>query len=169
MTSSLVAGSFCRLRLAPLQPPRLGHDWMNKKLTFFAAAFFATAAMSIAISESEALVDREKAVWNAFRDKKVNELKKLVSTDVSAVYPDGIYNFQQRLDGMSKMTMTSFAVGNFNVSMLSADLAMISYKAKVKNADGSSSELNCGTVWKMQNGEWKAIFHADMPAGPPAK
>jgi len=135
---------------------------MNKKLICFAAAFFATVAISIAISESEALVDREKAVWNAFRDKNVNEVKKLVSTDLMAVYPDGIYNFEQRLGEMPKMRMKSFTLGNFNVSMLSNDLAMISYKARVQNTDGSASELNCGTVWKMQNGEWKAVFHADM-------
>jgi hypothetical protein len=137
---------------------------MNRRFASVIAALLATASIAMAVSESEMLVAREKAVWSAFRDKNANEVKKLVSTDVIAVYPDGIYNFQQRLDGMSKMTMKSFSLGNFNVSMLSADVAMISYKAKVENTDGSSSELNCGTVWKMQNGEWKAVFHSDMKA-----
>jgi hypothetical protein len=92
--------------------------------------------------------------------------KELISIDVVAVYPDGIYNFQQRLDGMSKMTLKSFSLGNFNVSMVSNDVAIVSYRAKVQNQDGSSAELNRGTVWNLRNGEWKAVFHADMAAAP---
>ena len=112
------------------------------------------------------LVERENAVWNAFKNKNAAEVWKLVSTDLVAVYPDGIYTFEMRLNSMSKVTMKSFALGHFNVSMLSNDLAIVSYKAKVENEDGSARELNCGTVWRMQNGDWKAVFHSDMPARP---
>ena len=139
---------------------------MKKYFAYPIVFLFATTMIAMAISESEALVVRETAVWNAFKDKNADEVKKLISTDVVAVYPDGIYNFQQRLDGMSKMTMKSFSLGNFNVSMVSNDVAIVSYKAKVQNQDGSTAELNCGTVWNLRNGEWKAVFHADMAAAP---
>jgi hypothetical protein len=69
---------------------------MNRRFASVIAALLATASIAMAVSESEMLVAREKAVWSAFRDKNANEVKKLVSTDVIAVYPDGIYNFQQR-------------------------------------------------------------------------
>ena len=121
---------------------------------------------SIAAPTKDEIVAQEKAIWNAFNDRNVDQVKKLISTDVLTVYPDGIYNFQQRLDGMSKMTMKSFSLSDFNVSMPSGDVAVISYKAKVGNKDGSSAELNCGTVWNLKNGEWKAVFHSDMPAQP---
>ena len=124
---------------------------------------FATIAVSMAVPESEALVARENAVWNAFKNKDAAEVKKLVSTDLVAVYPDGIYNFEQRLDGMLEMTMTSFSLSDFSLTTPSENVAVLSYKAKVVNKDGSSSELNCGTVWNLRNGEWKAVFHADMP------
>ena len=134
-----------------------------KRSSAYAIVFlFAAIPIALATSESETLVARETAVWNAFKNKNADEVKKLVSTDVVAVYSDGIYNFQQRLDGMSKMTMKSFSLGNFNVSMVSNDVAIVSYKAKVQNQDGSSAELNCGTVWNLKNGEWKAVFHSDM-------
>jgi len=139
---------------------------MKKYFAYPIVFLFATTMIAMAISESEALVVRETAVWNAFKDKNADEVKKLISTDVVAVYPDGIYNFQQRLDGMSKMTMKSFSLGNFNVSMVSNDVAIVSYKAKVQNQGASSAELNCGTVWNLRNGEWKAVFHADMAAAP---
>ena len=125
---------------------------------------FVVACSCFAISEREMLVERENAVWKAFRDKNAAEVKKLASPDLIAVFPDGIYSFQQRLDGIAKISMKSFSLGNFNVSMLGNDLAIVSYKARVENADGSSSELNCGTVWNLKNGEWKAVFHTDMKA-----
>ena len=112
---------------------------MEKYFAYPIVFLFATTMIAMAISESEALVVRETAVWNAFKDKNADEVKKLISTDVVAVYPDGIYNFQQRLDGMSKMTMKSFSLGNFNVSMVSNDVAIVSYKAKVQNQDASSA------------------------------
>ena len=123
-----------------------------------------TAAVSMAAPNKDEFIARENAVWTAFKDKNVEQMQKLVSTDVVAVYPDGIYNFQQRLDGMSKMTMKSFSLNDFNVSMPDANIAIISYKAKVENKDGGSSDLNCATVWNLKNGEWKAVFHSDMKA-----
>ena len=136
-------------------------------LKLFACALIALIAivdLANAAPDKEAIIAKEKAVWEAFRDKNVDQVKKLISTDVVAVYPDGIYNFQQRLDGMSKMTMQSFSLSDFNVVMPDANIATISYKAKVENKDGGSSDLNCATVWNLKNGEWKAVFHSDMPA-----
>src|SRR2546428_7286318 len=104
---------------------------MKKLLPYTIMAFLAMIGVSIAAPDKEVIIAKEKAVWQAFRDKNVDEVKKLISTDVVAVYPDGIYNFQQRLDGMSKMTMQSFSLSDFNVSMPDANIAVISYKAKV--------------------------------------
>ena len=137
---------------------------MRKHFVFLAALSFAAAASSFAAPDKDAIVFKEKAVWNAFNNRNADEVKKLVSTDVVTVYPDGIYNFQQRLDGMSKMTMKSFSLSDFNLSTPSDQVAIISYKAKVENKDGSSSDLNCATVWNFKNGEWKAVFHTDMRA-----
>ena len=132
------------------------------------ATVIATVAPSFAAPTNEEFIAREKAVWNAFKDKNADEVKKLVSTDVAAVYPDGIYNFQQRLDSMSKIEMKSFSLSGFTISIPSEDVAIISYKAKVEGKDGAS-DLNCGTVWNLKNGQWKAVFHSDMRADASAK
>src|SRR2546421_5743323 len=138
-------------------------------LKLFACALIALIAivdLANAAPDREAIIAKEKAVWNAFNDRNADEVKKLISSDVITVYPDGIYNFQQRLDGMSKMTMKSFALRDFNLSTPTDDVAIISYKAKVENKDGGSSDLNCATVWLFKNGEWRAVFHSDMKAAP---
>ena len=137
---------------------------MNTSQIFSTLVFLVIANLAMAAPDKETIIAQERAVWNAFNDRNVDQVKKLISTDVITVYPDGIYNFQQRLDGMSKMTMTSFSLSDFNLSTPSDDVAIVAYKAKVGSKDGSSSDLNCATVWKLKNGEWKAVFHSDMKA-----
>jgi hypothetical protein len=89
-----------------------------------------------------------------------------------AVYADGICNLQKELDRMPKMEMKSFALSDFSLVMTDADTAVVTYKAKVDGtAEGKdiSGDYNAGSVWRMKNGEWRAIFHSDMKEEPAAK
>ena len=145
---------------------------MKKYLTCAVIAFFATIAISTAAPDKDAIIANEKAAWQAFKDKKADDFKKLVSADMVAVYADGIMNMQAELDAMSKRDMKSFSLSDFKVVMTDADTAMIAYKAKVEISMGGKSEsgnYNCGSVWRMKNGAWQAIFHADMKEAKAAK
>jgi hypothetical protein len=140
---------------------------MKKYITYTIVAFFASLTLAIAGANDDAIIAKEKAAWQAFKDKKADDFKKLVSADLVAVYADGIMNMQDELDVMKKRDMKSFSLSDFKVVMPDADTAMISYKAKVESStDGKddSGNYNCGSVWQMKKGEWKAIFHADMKA-----
>jgi hypothetical protein len=140
---------------------------MKKYTTYLIAAFFATITLAIAGANDDAIIAKEKAAWQAFKDKKADDFKKLVSADLVAVYADGVMNMQAELDTMKKRDMKSFSLSDFKVVMTNADTAMISYKAKVESStDGKddSGDYNCGSVWQKKGGEWQAIFHADMKA-----
>jgi hypothetical protein len=140
---------------------------MKKYTTYVIAAFFATITLAVAGANDDALIAKEKAAWQAFKDKKADDFKKLVSSDLVAVYADGIMNMQAELDAMKKRDMKSFSLSDFKVVMPNADTAMISYKAKVESStDGKddSGNYNCGSVWQKKGGEWQAIFHSDMKA-----
>ena len=65
---------------------------------------------SLAAPDQEAIIAKEKAVWQAFKDKKVDDLRRLLSPDVVSVYADGIVNMQERLGDMSKNDMKAFSV-----------------------------------------------------------
>lgn len=136
---------------------------IKRDLALVVGVFISTIAVSMAaVPDNEAIIAKEKAVWQSFKQKDADAVKKLLSPDVVAVYPDGIYNFQQRLDSRSKIDMKSFSLSDFNVSMPAADTVIISYKAKVEGKD--IADYNCGTVWSLKNGEWRAVFHSDMKA-----
>ena len=144
---------------------------MKKYITYAMTVLFATIAVSIAAPDKAAIEAKEKAAWQAFKDKKADDFKKLVSADVVAVYADRILNMQKELDAMTKTDMKSFSLSDFNVVATDADTAIVSYKAKVESTSegkDNSGDYNCGSIWQMKNGKWQAIFHADMKAEKPA-
>ena len=140
---------------------------MKKYITYAMTVLFATIAVSIAAPDKAAIEAKEKAAWQAFKDKKADDFKKLVSADLVAVYSDGIFDMQKELDGMTKTDMKSFSLSDFNVVMTDANTAIVSYKATVESTSegkDNSGNYNCGSIWQMKKGQWQAIFHSDMKA-----
>src|SRR5204862_1064493 len=94
-------------------------------------------AVATAAPDKEAIITKEKAAWQAFKDKKADDFKKVVSADMLAVYDSGIFNMAKEMDTMTKMNMKSFNLSDFNVTFPDPETAMISYKAKI---DGTMEE-----------------------------
>jgi len=143
---------------------------MNKRIIYITTALLATIAISFAApDDKEAIISKEKAAWHAFKDKKADDFKKLLSPDLESVYADGMHNLQQELDSMSKTDLKSFDLSDFNVVFPNKKTAIITYKAKIEaTTDGKdvSGTYNVGSVWHTANGEWVAIFHTDMKVAP---
>ena len=139
---------------------------MKKLITYITTALLATIAISFAAPDNkDAIISREKAAWQAFKDKKADEFKKLLSTDLVTVYADGTHNLQQELDGMSKTDMKSFDLSDFNVVFPNPKTAIITYKAQIEaTSDGKdvSGTYNVGSVWHKAKDQWIGIFHTDM-------
>jgi hypothetical protein len=144
---------------------------MKKLITYTVTALLATIAISFAApNDKDAIISKEKAAWQAFKDKKTDEFKKLLSTDLVTVYADGMHNLQQELDGMSKTEMKSFDLSDFNVVFPNKKTAIITYKAKIEaTADGKdvSGTYNVGSVWHTADGQWIGIFHTDSKMAVP--
>jgi hypothetical protein len=146
---------------------------MKKLIAYTVTAFLATMAISFAApdNDKETIISREKAAWQAFKDKKADEFKKLLSTDLVSVYADGMHNLQQEVDSMSKTDMKSFDLSDFNVVFPNKKTAIITYKAKIEATVGGkdvSGTYNVGSVWHTANGQWVGIFHTDSKVPPPS-
>jgi hypothetical protein len=138
---------------------------MRKYITYAMTAFFAMIAVSIAAPDKAALEAKEKAAWQAFKDKKADEFKKVVSADFIGVYAEGVSNMKKEMDDMQKWDMKSFAISDYNVVSAGADTTISSYKVTVEGTyDGkdASGTYNAGSVWKKHSGEWQAIFHTNV-------
>ena len=144
---------------------------MKKYITYAVTAFFATIAVSIAAPGKDMMMAKENAAWQAFKDKKSDDFKKLLSADMMAVYSDGIQTLQNELDTMQKWDMKSFTISDYKVTAAGSDTVVTTYKVKVEGTvDGkdASGNYNAGSVWKNEKGEWRAIFHTNIKEEKPA-
>jgi hypothetical protein len=144
---------------------------MKKYITYAMTAFFATIAVSIAAPDKAAIEAKEKAAWQAFKDKKADDFKKVVDKDIRAVYAEGISNMKKELEDMQKWDMKSFAISDFDSFTDEPDVIVTTYTVKVEGTyDGKdmSGTYNAGSVWKKEKGTWMAIFHTNMKEEKPA-
>ena len=127
-----------------------------------------------ATTEEDTIREKEKAAWQAFKDKKPDDFKKVISSNLMAVYADGISDMQGELADMQKWDMKSFAISDYKVTSSGSDTAVTTYKVRVEGTHegkDQSGTYNAASVWKKQKGEWQAIFHTNVKeeaAGTPA-
>jgi hypothetical protein len=138
---------------------------MKKYTSYSLIAFFAIAAVAFAAPDKAAIEAKENAAWQAFKDKKVDDFKKVVDKDIRCVYSDGVSNMQKELDDMKKWDMKSFTISDFTAFSDEKDIMVTTYTVKVEGTNegkDASGTYNAGSVWKLENGKWLAIFHTNM-------
>ena len=134
-------------------------------ITAAAVALLATVANSTAATDEDAIMEKEKAAWQAFKDKKPDDFKKVVSPNLMAVYAEGISDMQKELADMQKWDMKSFAISDYKVTSDGPGIVVATYKVKVEgtyNGTDQSGTYNAASVWKKKNGQWQAIFHTNI-------
>ena len=141
---------------------------MKKYFSIAVTVRFASIALSIAATpDKDAIMAKEKEAWQAFKDKNADAFQKLVDKDFRGVYAEGVVNLQQELDELKKSDMKSFAISDFTSFSDEPDVIVTTYKCTMKGSNGgkdTSGTYNCGTVWKMENNVWMAIFHTNIKA-----
>jgi hypothetical protein len=145
---------------------------MKKIIAYTMTALLATVVVSMAAPNKEAVIAKEKEAWQAFKDKKPDEFKKLISAHLMAVYSDGMNDLQKELDTMAKTEMKSFDLTDFNVVFPDPATAIITYKATVEATQEGKDvggTYNAGSVWRLVNGKWWGIFHAEAKVEPAEK
>ncbi len=129
-------------------------------------ALLATVAISNAAPPDKAAMEaKEKAAWQAFKDKNEASFKKVVDKDFRGVYANGVFNMQKELDDMKKWDMKSFEISDYDMFSDEKDVVVATYTVKIEGTiDGkdASGTYNAGSVWKQENGTWMAIFHTNV-------
>lgn len=138
---------------------------MKSLITYTMVALLAAAAISTAATNDDEMLEKEKAAWQAFKDKKPDDFKKVVSANVIAVYAEGFSDMQKELADMQKWDMKSFAISDYKVTAAGSDTVLTTYKVVVEGTyDGKdqSGTYDAASVWKKDTGDWQAIFHTNI-------
>ena len=142
---------------------------MKKYASYTIIVLLATLAISTAASNEDMMQEKEKAAWQAFKDKKADDFKKLVSANVVAVYAEGMSDMQKELADMQKWDMKSFAISDYKVTSAGPDTYVTTYKVAVEGTyDGKdqTGTYNAASIWKKSKGGWQAIFHTNVKQAP---
>jgi len=138
---------------------------MKKSLSSIVAVLLATVAVSFAGPDKAAIEAKEKAAWQSFKDKNADAFKKVVDKDIKCVYADGMSDMSKELADMTKWDIKSFEVSDFSAFSDEKDVMVTTYTVKVDatmEGKDMSGTYNAGSVWKMENGQWLAIFHTNV-------
>src|SRR5947208_8632010 len=153
------------------QPQR--KDIMKTNMTYTMVALFATITFSVAATPDKSTMEaKEKSACQAFKDKNSDAFKKVVDKDIRCVYANRLSNMQNELADMQKWDMKSFEISDFDMFSDEKDVIVTTYKVKVDGTlDGkdASGTYNAGSVWKLENGQWLAIFHTNIKEETTAK
>ena len=148
---------------------------MKKLLTYTATALLLTVAISLAAPSNDEMMEKEKAAWQAFKEKDADGFQKLVDHDMVGIYADGVADMAKEISDMKKWDMKSFAISDYKSHSDEKDVVVTSYVVTVKGTfDGkdASGTFYSGSVWKMEDGKWKLhrdIFNSDLPPMAPSK
>lgn len=144
---------------------------MKKYVSLAIVALIATVAVATAGPDKDAIMAKENAAWQAFKDKKADDFKKVVNADFRGVYEEGISTMQTEMADMQKWDMKSFAISDYN-AVSDGDTIVTTYKVTIEGTyDGKdhSGTFYAGSVWKKVKGDWQAIFHTNAKAETAAK
>jgi hypothetical protein len=121
----------------------------------------------MAAPSESAMQEKEKAAWQAFKDKDATAFKKVVSSDMVGVYDDGISDLAKEMSDMQKWDMKSFEISDYKITSMGPGLLVSTYIVKLEGTyDGkdASGTYNAGSVWHnaRRSGDWMAVFHTNV-------
>ncbi len=138
---------------------------MKKLLSYTMIALLASIVVSIAAPDKDAMMAKETAAWQAFKDKQADAFKAVVDHDMIGVYADGIADMPKEMSDMQKWDMKSFAISDYKILSDEKDVVVATYTVTLEGTfDGqdASGTYNAGSVWKQEDGKWLAIFHTNV-------
>jgi ketosteroid isomerase-like protein len=145
---------------------------MKKQFILFCIALVAAAPVGFAqpspsksdksASKESTIIDLEKSVTEAYKNKQADAFKKYLATDYVGLNASGFTSPDIEVAQMQKDDLREFSFADTKVVFPSADVAVITYKTTVQSTSAgqdTSGTYNSATVWNKRGGKWHAVFH----------
>jgi hypothetical protein len=124
--------------------------------------------MATAPSNLQSLLEqREKAVWEAFKNKDRWAFADLITDDYTGVFADGQgeRDRQSASGSMSQITVRGYSLSDFKLSRLGANAALLRYTASANfslgDGSGRDSRLAVGDIWVKRGEQWQSLRYQE--------
>ena len=123
-----------------------------------------TAAMAQA---SVDWMNKETAMWQAVKDKKVDAFSAGLDSAFVGVYADGLHNRNAELAMVRPADLKEFHLSDFTVHRLSPQVVLLTYKVVVSGESGGkdmSGTYWVASVWQKRGQRWRTVMHTEEKA-----
>jgi hypothetical protein len=133
-------------------------------VTFAAVAAFAFTAVT---AKAETPLQKETAVWQAFRDKTADAFGAMFAPTYVGLYDDGVATKAKELDHLKNDKHESFKISGFASRMIDPDDMLMTYAVDVKGMAGKddmSGKYQAASLWHRTGNKWLAVYHTEIKA-----
>jgi hypothetical protein len=124
-----------------------------------------------AITEADAIA-KEKAIWDAIKNKDYDTFGNLLAAEQLEVMSEGISDKAQSLTGVKEFEPSELTFNDWKFMSIDRDSFILTYsvtmKGKYKGREFPAETARASSAWVNRAGKWEAIYHQETPVKPPA-
>lgn len=136
---------------------------------------------TMAISEAD-VIAKEKAVWDAIKNKDYETFANMLADTMVEVLPDAVHDKAASIAGVKEFEPTEVTFSDWKYLPINKNAVVVVYrvdvKGKYKGKEFPPQSAWSSSAWVNRNGKWLATFHQECeaisaaiasPKGSPAK
>ena len=111
------------------------------------------------------VVDMEKIVTEAFKNKQVETFKKYLAPEFVGLDAEGLKNADAELAEVPKYDVRENSFADMKLAFPSGNMAVVTYKTTTQathNGQDASGTYNVASVWAKRERKWRLVFHTFM-------
>ncbi|CAN5672958.1 hypothetical protein BH20ACI3_BH20ACI3_21530 [soil metagenome] len=119
---------------------------------------------SMAISETE-VIAKEKAIWDAIKNKDYETFGNMLAEDQIEVLPEEVRDKAASIAGVKEFEPTEISFSDWKYLPIDKDAVVLAYhvdlKGKSKGKEFPPQSVRASSAWVNRNGKWLAAFHQE--------
>lgn len=128
---------------------------------------------SMVISETD-VIAKEKAIWDAIKNKDYEAFGNMLAEDQVEVLPDAVHDKAASIAGVKEFEPTEVTFSDWKYLPIDKDAVVLVYhvdlKGKFQGKEFSPQSVRASSAWVNRNGKWLAAYHqeCEVSTAPPA-
>jgi hypothetical protein len=132
---------------------------------------------AVALTEAEATA-KEKAAWEAIKNKDYDAFAAILASDSMEVSPSNVYDKAGSVASVKEFEPTELDFSDWKFLQLDKDAFVVTYTVKVtgkyQGKDFPPESVRASSAWVNRDGKWLSVYHQECaiksaPPPPPAK
>jgi hypothetical protein len=121
-------------------------------------------------SKIDRVIENEKLVWEAAKQRDVTKFEELVAPDARIVFTTGVISRSDYIQGMELRSISDYQLENFEGMVPNPKTVILIYKATLsgtyRGKPFPSAPVYESSVWVERGKAWVAVLNQETPVKP---